>query len=70
MNSAEDTQATSGDLVVVGASAGGVEALSTLVSTLPREFPALLYLLNILTPTVTVTWTIFCSDELLFRSTW
>src|SRR5919204_1451639 len=27
-------------LVVIGASAGGVEALSTLVSTLPAEFPA------------------------------
>ena len=27
-------------LVVVGASAGGVEALSTLVATLPRAFPA------------------------------
>jgi two-component system CheB/CheR fusion protein len=27
-------------LVVVGASAGGIDALSTLVATLPREFPA------------------------------
>src|SRR5437588_2256832 len=27
-------------LVVIGASAGGIEALSTLVSTLPRDFPA------------------------------
>jgi hypothetical protein len=28
------------DLVVVGSSAGGVGALSTLVSTLPKNFPA------------------------------
>ena len=27
-------------LMVVGASAGGVEALSTVVATLPRAFPA------------------------------
>src|SRR5919197_3881806 len=27
-------------LVVVGASAGGIDALSTLVATLPRDFPA------------------------------
>ena len=31
---------TSQDLVVVGASAGGIEALSELVSTLPADFPA------------------------------
>ncbi|HEX6648016.1 MAG TPA: CheR family methyltransferase [Pyrinomonadaceae bacterium] len=36
------TETTSGnnDLVVVGSSAGGVGALSTLVSTLPKSFPA------------------------------
>src|SRR5690349_17704923 len=31
---------SSGQLVVVGASAGGIEALATLVSTLPTDFPA------------------------------
>ncbi len=40
MSDAEKTQSTVQDLVVVGASAGGVEALSTLVSTLPLDFPA------------------------------
>ncbi|MBV9168584.1 MAG: PAS domain-containing protein [Chloroflexi bacterium] len=36
MAEAEPTQ----QLVVVGASAGGIDALSTLVGTLPRDFPA------------------------------
>src|SRR6266571_5144357 len=36
---AEDLEARS-QLVVIGSSAGGVEALSTLVSTLPTDFPA------------------------------
>src|SRR5690349_18871028 len=31
---------SAGQLVVIGASAGGVEALSVLVSTLPADFPA------------------------------
>ncbi|HZO32924.1 MAG TPA: chemotaxis protein CheB, partial [Chloroflexota bacterium] len=31
---------TNQDLVVVGASAGGIEALSQLVATLPADFPA------------------------------
>jgi len=38
------------DLVVVGASAGGVEALSTLVSTLPLDFPAPIVLAQHLDP--------------------
>lgn len=39
-----------GDLVVVGSSAGGVEALSTLVSSLPADFPAPLVLAQHLDP--------------------
>ncbi len=50
MSNVENTQATIGDLVVVGASAGGVEALSTLVSTLPLDFPAPIVLAQHLDP--------------------
>ncbi len=35
-----DTYDSQPQLVVVGASAGGIDALSTLVATLPRDFPA------------------------------
>src|SRR5579871_4321077 len=42
---------TVSQLVVVGASAGGIEALSTLVATLPTEFPAPLVLAQHLDPT-------------------
>jgi two-component system, chemotaxis family, CheB/CheR fusion protein len=45
-----DTSAKLHSLVVVGASAGGVEALSTLVSTLPAGFPAPLVLAQHLDP--------------------
>src|SRR5579859_8299559 len=38
-------------LVVVGSSAGGIEALSTLVATLPADFPAPLVLAQHLDPT-------------------
>ncbi|TME67662.1 MAG: chemotaxis protein CheB, partial [Chloroflexi bacterium] len=31
------------DIIVVGTSAGGVEALATLVSTLPPELPAAIF---------------------------
>src|SRR6266545_4913192 len=38
------------DLVVIGSSAGGIEALSILVSTLPADFPAPLVLAQHLDP--------------------
>ena len=41
---------TSGDLVVVGSSAGGVEALSMLIATLPTAFPAPIVLAQHLDP--------------------
>ena len=40
MDNIENSESGKGDLVVVGASAGGVGALSTLVSTLNKSFPA------------------------------
>src|SRR5919204_1355517 len=40
-------------LVVIGASAGGIDALSTLVSTLPKEFPAPIVIAQHLDPTRT-----------------
>ena len=40
MTDASTSETQSGDLVVVGSSAGGVGALSTLVSTLNKSFPA------------------------------
>ena len=45
---AEETAIT--QLVVAGASAGGIDALSTLVATLPREFPAPLVIAQHLDP--------------------
>ena len=50
MSNVENMQSTIGDLVVVGASAGGVEALSILVSTLPLDFPAPIVLAQHLDP--------------------
>ena len=40
MDDIENESSGHGDLVVIGSSAGGVEALSVLVSTLPADFPA------------------------------
>jgi two-component system CheB/CheR fusion protein len=45
-----DSHAGAGQLVVVGASAGGIEALTQLVSTLPEEFPAPIVLAQHLDP--------------------
>src|SRR5579859_3588265 len=50
MSKHEKDQTSHGDLVVVGSSAGGVEALSTLVSTLPLNFPAPIVLAQHLDP--------------------
>lgn len=50
MSDIEHVGAGHGDLVVVGSSAGGVEALSLLVSTLPADFPAPIVLAQHLDP--------------------
>src|SRR6266704_1139898 len=47
----EKVSASPDDLVVVGSSAGGVEALSVLVGTLPANFPAPIVLAQHLDPT-------------------
>lgn len=44
-------EARESDLVVVGSSAGGIEAVSILVSTLPKDFPAPIVLAQHLDPT-------------------
>jgi len=46
----EESEQRNNDLVVVGSSAGGVGALSTLVSTLPKNFPAPIVLAQHLDP--------------------
>src|SRR5258706_9601481 len=50
MNASEQRYVSPDDLVVVGSSAGGIEALSVLVSTLPADFPAPLVLAQHLDP--------------------
>src|SRR5947207_7305710 len=50
MSDIENVSSGTGDLVVVGSSAGGVEALSILVSTLPADFPAPIVLAQHLDP--------------------
>jgi two-component system CheB/CheR fusion protein len=51
MQEKEKRDNSSYDLVVVGSSAGGVEALSILVTTLPENFPAPVVLAQHLDPT-------------------
>src|SRR5579863_5602467 len=51
MSEAEKTQAQEDHLVVIGSSAGGIEAISVLVSTLPPDFPAPIVLAQHLDPT-------------------
>src|SRR5215471_7630089 len=50
MGEVENTPHAATDLVVIGSSAGGVEALSVLVSTLPGDFPAPVVLAQHLDP--------------------
>lgn len=50
MSDQETNNITQKDLVVVGSSAGGIEALSVLVNTLPLDFPAPLVLAQHLDP--------------------
>ena len=50
MSDLENVTSSNGDLVVVGSSAGGIEALSILVSTLPADFPAPIVLAQHLDP--------------------
>ncbi|HEU0002258.1 MAG TPA: chemotaxis protein CheB, partial [Ktedonobacteraceae bacterium] len=51
MSKAEKEEGKDGSLVVIGSSAGGIEAISTLVSTLPGDFPAPIVLAQHLDPT-------------------
>ncbi len=50
MSTNEKNNGQPSDLIVIGSSAGGVEALSILVSTLPNDFPAPLVLAQHLDP--------------------
>src|SRR5438477_6237710 len=50
MNTQDDKQEDSHALVVIGSSAGGIEALSVLVGTLPADFPAPVVLAQHLDP--------------------
>src|SRR5664279_2706008 len=50
MSTQSEDRSQTGDLVVIGSSAGGIEALSILVSTLPQNFPAPIVLAQHLDP--------------------
>jgi two-component system, chemotaxis family, protein-glutamate methylesterase/glutaminase len=47
------------DIIVVGTSAGGVEALQILVGGLPRDLPAPIFIVLHLSPTGRTSWTRF-----------
>lgn len=64
MSNEKVKNATQKELVVIGASAGGVEALSVLVGTLAADFPAPIVLAQHLDPTRPSTL-----DEILQRRT-
>ena len=49
--SGQGTQLPLYDLVAVGASAGGIEALSTVLGALPKDFPAPIVVAQHLDPT-------------------
>ncbi len=51
MSDIENVLPGTNDLVVMGSSAGGIEALSVLVSTLPKDFPAPIVIAQHLDPT-------------------
>lgn len=51
MTEAAKAEVSEGNLVVIGSSAGGIEAISVLVSTLPTDFPAPIVLAQHLDPT-------------------
>lgn len=51
MSGVEKIEVIPKDLVVVGSSAGGIEALSILVNSLPADFPAPIVLAQHLDPT-------------------
>jgi len=51
VSKAEKTESRDSGLVVVGSSAGGIEAISVLVSSLPKDFPAPIVLAQHLDPT-------------------
>src|ERR671926_182814 len=50
MTPSEQTPPTAVDLVVVGSSAGGIEALPVLLSNLPSDFPAAMVIAQHLDP--------------------
>jgi two-component system, chemotaxis family, protein-glutamate methylesterase/glutaminase len=44
------------DIIVIGASVGGVEALSNLVAQFPEDLPATIFVVQHVTPPLQATW--------------